>query len=395
MIRRLVAACLLLALPAEAAESPAQPAAAPVASASVDVPGKALGGLGVGQEPPLSKYEWSWNVIPLPFVLVLVGGELKHTPGPLDHYGFATAAGTWFGRDLYDPRSTTQEAVAGYTSANEGFHPYFDGRLAYGLNLSRQIRLYLLGHHIGSNIEPNAGNWLAKERRVEGVEKAYDPDALVSGAMNTVGPRLEADYTNDPSFPTSGFKGRLSADFGLAALGNRTKSGRDNDFALYRGQAQAFMPFGSDRTLVFNVTGGVGRGKIPILLRYNAGGASFLRGYISDRFGGDQVLVSSAEWRHLAIPHLPLFPDVGLGYRIFVDVGRVWESSCETCTAALPSIPFPQDIRPGAGAGMTVHLGRSTLLTLDVAYGSEGFTQYPPSRLPLIPGVGASFTETW
>ncbi|MBC7545033.1 MAG: hypothetical protein H7338_20095 [Candidatus Sericytochromatia bacterium] len=83
------------------------------------------------------------------------------------------------------------------------------------------------------------------------------------------------------------------------------------------------------------------------------------------RFYG--LALATAEYRHLVWPKLVSFwgMDLGLGWKAFVDVSRAWESSS--------GVPFPTDIRPGAGLGVYGTLNRPTIGGYAVSFGNAGF----------------------
>lgn len=346
--------------------------------------------------------EWAFGLTPIP--LIYFGGtvELKHTPGPVDQYAILTTGLSWYGKDVYDPRTTARVPVAAYATANDGLSPYLDARAGYGLNFMRNIRAYVAGHYVGTNLEANKAAWLAKETTPPAaIENHYDPDALVAHRpIVTVGPHLDADFTDDIAFPTSGFLFKGAADFGPSWLGNQTKSGKPNDFGILRARASQYFRLDEDKTFVLSGVGGYGMGKLPVYSRFSAGGVDFLRGYLPDRFGGDRMLVGTAEFRHLILPGILDLADMGFSYHAFLDAGRVWETSCDTCTAGSPQpTAFPGDLRFGGGAGIGLMVGRSTLLQLDVAAGNEGIVNYPlfggALKIPVVPVFGLSLSETW
>jgi outer membrane protein assembly factor BamA len=344
---------------------------------------------------------WKLGIVPLPLLYFGASLELPRTEGPIDQYAKFSGAFSWFGKEVYDPRSTSRSALSGYSSPGT-FSPGFEAKGAYGLNVVDGARLFLQGRYLATNIEPNGSSWLAKEPPgfPNGLETPVDADALVSHRpIVTIGPHLDVDFVDDVDFPTSGTQVRLAADFGPSWAGNQTKSGRANDFALYRGRISEFLPFGDDMTLVLSGVAGYGTGVIPTVMRYSAGGADLVRGYLGDRFSGNQLVAGTLEWRHLVLPGLIEVGDLGFSYHIFADYGRVWEASCTLCSAANAAIAFPNDLRAGIGAGIGIVTGRSTLLQLDVMAGNEGLVNYPlfggALKLPVVPVFGLSLSESW
>ncbi len=368
-----------------------------------------------------SGYDWNFSFVPLPILATLnAEAELRHTPGPLDQYAIAAVAWNWFGRDVYDPTTTTATVsatdplmgkftlprpVASYTTPDGGLAPFFDARLGWGLNFLHVLRLKMIGHYMASNLEPSGATWIAQALGLPGgLDNYYDPNALIDGPILTVGPHFDLLDADDLDFPTSGWIGRLAADFGPHWLFNKTKQGAPNDFALYRGELAHFFPIGSnhDKTLLLNVLAGYGTGDIPMYFRFSSGGTIYQRGYLWDRFGGDQMLVGTIEFRHLAWPNLIPAAGIGLMYDAYADYGRVWESpsefdTCQGCGAG--PVPFPQDMRLGVGAGLGLEIGRSTLGRLDLMWGNEGVPYQPlfgaTTWEKIIPGVGLSLNETW
>lgn len=368
-----------------------------------------------------SDYDWNFSVVPLPFLAVLsAGAELPHTRGPLDQYFDAEVSWNWTGRDVYDPTTTSATVVAkdpllgnfnlprpvaSYNTPNDGLSPFFDARLGWGVNFLHDIRLKLIGHYMASDLTP-AGGWIGTALGLpDGLDNYYDSNALIDGPILTVGPHLDLLYANDLDFPTAGWLGRMAADIGPSWLLNRTKQGAPNTFALYRAEFTRFFPIGTsgDKTFLLNVLGGYGTGDIPMYFRFSSGGTIYQRGYLWDRFGGNQMLVGTAEFRHLAWPNLIPSLGIGLMYDVYADYGRVWESQseftgCPGCGAG--PIPFPDDMRLGVGAGLGLEIGRSTLGRLDLMWGNEGvpytsvFGQATTWE-KIMPGVGLSLDETW
>ncbi|MBI6546401.1 MAG: BamA/TamA family outer membrane protein [Cyanobacteria bacterium NC_groundwater_1444_Ag_S-0.65um_54_12] len=359
------------------------------------------------EEQAESKYQavitpqWSTNFLPLPLISVYSDVELQHTPGPLDQYAHAAFSWDWFSRDVYDPTRNDRVALASYLGPNNGLSPFFTALLAYGYNFDKRFRLYLQGRYMASNLEPNAGSWLAAPDHRQGIDHHYDPEALVAGPIALLGPRLDIDFADDLDFPTAGWRARAAVDLGPRQLGNRTKSGQPNDFALYRGQIEKFVQIDTDRTLIFNLVGGYGRGNIPVYFRFASGGMTYQRGYLADRFSGDLLLVGSVEWRHAAWQRLLSWGELGLMYHAYLDVGRTWETAYVVRQDQIQpaAIPFLQDIRPGAGMGLGLMMGRKVLGRLDLMIGTEGIPVFPllggAILSPLYPGVSLSFQEAW
>ncbi|MBM3266115.1 MAG: BamA/TamA family outer membrane protein [Candidatus Sericytochromatia bacterium] len=346
-------------------------------------------------EPP----EWTYSLVPIPLIYFGGGAELRHGGGVPDQYVLASGGYTWAGKEVYDPRSRSIVRSAAYATTNGGLSPYWDSRLGWGLNLTREVRVWLQGRYTAPALEANMASWVAGEEG-KPLDNHYDPAALVGfRPIVTVGPHLQADYTDDPDFPTSGTWARVGMDYGPAWLGNQSKGGAANEFGLYRARLAQFFRVGEDMTVVVSGVAGTGTGLIPVNLRYAAGGATYVRGYLGDRFAGDRLLAGSIEWRHLALPGLVEYGDLGLGYHAYLDYGRVWETSCAACTPSNPAIAFPDDLRAGAGAGISVVAGRSTLLRLDLMAGNEGVIWYPLFggllKIPFVPGLGLSLRETW
>ncbi|MBU6428493.1 MAG: BamA/TamA family outer membrane protein, partial [Cyanobacteria bacterium REEB65] len=295
--------------------------------------------------------------------------------------------------------------LASYTTPNGGLSPYLDARAGYGLNFLHHIRIALIGHYMGSDLLPSGSTWLAKAvGNSNGLADYYDPSALIDGPIMTVGPHVDLRYTNDIAFPTAGWLGRGAVDFGPHWLFNRTEQGAPNDFAIYRAELSQFFPIGTgrNRTLLLNLLAGYEAGNVPMYFRFSSGGTEFQRGYLWDRFAGNELLVGTAEFRHAAWPDLIQPLGLGLMYDIHADFGRAWQAgpiACPACTAASP-VPFGQDPRLGVGAGLGLMFQRSTLGRLDLTWGSEGLPFEPMFGQPttwekLLPAVGWSCEETW
>jgi hypothetical protein len=187
----------------------------------------------------------------------------------------------------------------------------------------------------------------------------YDP-TLTGGLSGYVGPSLRFSTLNNTAFPTAGTLVETGWEAGHYW-------GTDS-FTFQRGwlQGQHFIDFGADRTLAFRVIVQAAWPRLAWVDKYGSGAVTAVRGYAWGRFTGDRHVVATAEYRHLPFPKLVSFwgLDIGLGWSAFVDVGRAWESTA--------GIPFPSDIRPGAGAGAFLTLNRNVVGGYALSVGNEG-----------------------
>ena len=94
--------------------------------------------------------------------------------------------------------------------------------------------------------------------------------------------------------------------------------GGDFDFRRFIGQARAASVFSPRQALMLRGLVGVGTGELPPQRRFYVGGLGTLRGYARDQFGGDHMVVTTAEyWLY------PTSPWPGLVF--FYDGGTAWD----------------------------------------------------------------------
>jgi len=94
--------------------------------------------------------------------------------------------------------------------------------------------------------------------------------------------------------------------------------GGDFDFRRFIGQARAAHAFSPRQALLLRGLLGVGSGEVPIQRRFYLGGIGTLRGYSLKQFGGDHMVLTTAEyWLY------PPSPWPGLVF--FYDGGTAWD----------------------------------------------------------------------
>lgn len=295
------------------------------------------------EERPVS----SVLIVPVPFLWKVaanaafkdwhVGSLYVSTKGQLGY--------VWDSLQVYDPQQA-QPTPVGFSN------DYLYGLADAGILLAPDLRLQLSAEGYLSNIQPGMPG--------AALTQTYAPKAQGTGFSLTLGPELQYDNSDDESFPRLGTRVRVGSAFGSPYLGGQS------DFALYRGELQRYSPLGPSETVVTSFKAGMGRGELPWNHKFWAGGIYNLRGYPYQRFLGDQLLVSTLEYRRRLGTNLAPGWVSGLGLTggAFVDVGRVWEARLGT--------PFPQDIRAGVGGYLGMALGSWNVGRLEVSYGTEG-----------------------
>ena len=142
-------------------------------------------------------------------------------------------------------------------------------------------------------------------------------------------------------------------------------------------RGQQYLPLGQNRTVAFRAMAAVAGPQLAWIDKFGWRTVPSVRGYAWGRFTGDRQLVATAEYRDLVFPDLVSLWGIhpGLGYSVYVDAGRVWDSD--------QGLSFLADLRIGAGSSLLLTLNRTTVAQVGVAIGSEG---------PLVFGLlGPSF----
>jgi hypothetical protein len=155
---------------------------------------------------------------------------------------------------------------------------------------------------------------------------------------------------------------RVEASLEVASPG----LGGDFDFRRFIGHARAARVFSPRQALLVRGLFGVGSGQLPVQRRFYLGGMGTLRGYSLKRFGGDHVVLTTAEyWLY------PRSPWPGLVF--FYDGGTAWDRG-------VPRPGWKQDV----GAGIDWPGGGKGYLRLDVGFPLD---REPTSRRAYVTGL--------
>jgi hypothetical protein len=142
--------------------------------------------------------------------------------------------------------------------------------------------------------------------------------------------------------------------------------GGDFDFRRFIGHARAARVFSPRQALLVRGLVGVGSGQLPVQRRFYLGGMGTLRGYSLKQFGGDHVVLTTAEyWLY------PRSPWPGLVF--FYDGGTAWDRG-------LPRPGWKQDV----GAGIDWPGGGKGYLRLDVGFPLD---REPANRRAYVTGL--------
>lgn len=280
--------------------------------------------------------------VPLPIISqlgIMTGLEEWHLA---QHYWLAHAQLFYFWDHfrVYDPTNLTPVKQADHVD------DYVWGNFDFGTQVAPDWRLVLTGEDYLSTLGALTGT--------------YAPVAQANGNTFMMGPELRYDNADDPAFPRLGTRFRIGTYFGSSLFGN------PNDFTIYRGEIQRYIPISRTECLLASLTGGIGRGVVPWHEKFQAGGNVELRGYAYQRFLGDRLVAGTLEYRRILYGGSSLLDAKGPGITggMFLDVGRAWESTLGT--------PFLQDLRPSAGGYLALTWGRTHIGRLEAGIGSEG-----------------------
>jgi hypothetical protein len=142
--------------------------------------------------------------------------------------------------------------------------------------------------------------------------------------------------------------------------------GGDFDFRRFIGQARAARVFSPRQALLLRGLVGVGSGDLPLQRRFSLGGMGTLRGYSFKQFGGDHLVLTTAEyWLY------PRSPWPGLVF--FYDGGTAWNRG-------VPRPGWKQDV----GAGIDWPGGGKGYLRLDVGF---PLNREPANRRAYVTGL--------
>ena len=186
--------------------------------------------------------------VPLPIISqlgIMTGLEEWHLA---QHYWLAHAQLFYFWDHfrVYDPTNLTPVKQADHVD------DYVWGNFDFGTQVAPDWRLVLTGEDYLSTLGDLTGT--------------YAPVAQANGNTFMMGPELRYDNADDPAFPRLGTRFRIGTYFGSSLFGN------PNDFTIYRGEIQRYIPISRTECLLASLTGGIGRGVVPWHEKFQAGG---------------------------------------------------------------------------------------------------------------------------
>lgn len=259
----------------------------------------------------------------------------------------AFAGYNWSTLTLYDPAQITPVQLGDLV------HNYPELMLRWGMLVAPYTRLYMEGRVIDATMLGDPG-----------IAATYGG---MRGAALTGATFLRFDDADHPDIPTDGSRAKLGWMVGPQALGN------PGDFQRVEAYYQRYWPLSERTCLAFGAHGGVGLGDLPLAQTFRVGSADYTRGYAANRFVGNQFVATSLEVRHVLVSNL-WNSGLSLHAAGFVDAGRSWNGR--------GGIPFPQDVRPAAGAYGGLSLGSWYVGRLEAAVGTEGMVVHIGTGLP-------------
>lgn len=247
---------------------------------------------------------------------------------------------TSIGFNIYDMTKEKDEYfddVPGH-SDDEIRTTYDERRKGYNVTLGRPHGEYLK-------------NYITfKDETVRNVETVYTADGILEpegpfGKTRSVTLQSIWDTRDNVFNATEGHRVALTTEFAGAMLGG------DFDFQKYQIDGRKYVKAGSQQVWAFRLSGGLAEGNVPNSEEFSVGGSNSLRGYEEDKFEGNQMVMTSAEYR------FPLGNKVqGVG---FVDAGQASDSlKLDEIKASV-----------GVGLRLTTPIGP---LRLDYGVGEEG-----------------------
>jgi outer membrane protein assembly factor BamA len=199
-----------------------------------------------------------------------------------------------------------------------------------------------------------------KVREVE-EDRLINPSVLEqygdNRTLGSAGLSLLVDTRDHPMAPHGGLSLGLQAWNYLEVFGNQSP------FQKYIGEVRVYLgdTLVTDVMLAVRVKGELIDGEFPFHEAAFLGGAGSLRGFASQRFGGDASLMGSAELR-FSIGRWKLLVPTEVGVFVLADAGRVWVDN-----------ESPGEYHTDAGGGIWLApLNRDMILSIAVASSVEG-----------------------
>ena len=264
--------------------------------------------------------------------LMLYGSYAYRWAPKFDYWGLGidTSAA---GRVAFLQKDSTYEAVGGY-------------RATRWLTLGARAGYYTVFLGEGRDDELPSIETLYTDETAPGL--AEQPDFLRLGTWAVLDTR---DVAHDPH------RGALAA-----ALWTRydDRSGNAYRFDRFAADGGVYLPLGHPQRVLalrtyYSQDDPAPGARVPFYLQPSLGSSKTLRGYESQRFRGERVLLFQGEYRIEAAPALEV--------ALFADTGTV---------AVLRTDPL-EDFRTDWGIGLRIKTHEAVLVRMDAAWGDEGF----------------------
>jgi outer membrane protein assembly factor BamA len=280
-----------------------------------------------------------------------MGGVSLSMPSLLAGYGFIDFSAVH--RDI----SEVPYFGAGPDSRKTGRSDYrledTNVELRPGIRLHKGLRASLIGSYMAVNVGPGHSKQYISTDRQFGPDVApgidHQTDFWRGGAM------VEYDWRDSASSPTSG--GRYSAQY-VRYLDQSL--GRYSFFRLDLDAWQFIPLFNHTRVIALHgassLTTTNSSQQVPFYLQPTLGGPDTLRGYLFDRFYGNNSTLLTAEYRWDASPLLQMV--------VFADGGKVFN--------AWEQWNF-HEIQSDVGFGFRFRGRSKPVLSFDTAFSHEGF----------------------
>ncbi len=153
--------------------------------------------------------------------------------------------------------------------------------------------------------------------------------------------------------------------------------GKDADYLRYGADLRKYFPIGKT-TLAFRAATNLSSGQIPVYEQVHFGFLTRIRGHFRERATGDNILISSAEFR---FPILPMtyhsggpFDSMGqyganlrfgISGGLFIDTGKIWPQKSQSAKFNF------DDFKSGWGGGLHIFLPYNMLLRLEYGFNED------------------------
>jgi outer membrane protein assembly factor BamA len=211
-----------------------------------------------------------------------------------------------------------------------------------------------------------------------GIPSQWLPGFLTATQILSYGVFVEYDARDNSLDLTRGLDiyGRVASSDGMK------KHAAYADYGWLEGEfdVRGYIPLGTSRTSLALRSRGQfknprGGSQIPFYDLSFVGGREFVRGYASYRFRGDNVLIGSAELRHVVLKKTDRR---GVDIFGFVDSGQAWgDARSRTDPAILANQMFSSsNWRSGAGGGVEYRHSSSLAARIEAGRSNEGAKAY-------------------